>query len=283
MTTHYCLLSEVRSAVNWGTAGDAAQIRRWIGEESLHLERLCRRRFDHRVETRYYTPLALPDGDLLNRLELLLDDDLLSVSAIVNGDGTTLNASDYLLLPLVATVKNRVRLKPLRGMSWTADWSNDWEGSIQISGIWGYGGMWVTVSGESVRDNPLAASATTMTVVSAASFEAEMVLRIDAEWVRVVAVSSTTPVLTIERGYNRSTAANHTQGTAIARFVPDALAQALVKRLVAWRNEQSKSPLFGTVTLADASLPVQVANIPADVRQDIERFLQRKTGGLVST
>lgn len=283
MTTHYCLLSEIRSAVNWGTAGDAAQIRRWIGEESLHLERLCGRRFDHRVETRCYTPLALPDGNLLNRLELLLNDDLLSVSAIVNGDGTTLNVSDYLLLPLAATVKNRVRLKPLRNMSWTADWSNDWEGSIQINGIWGYGGTWVTVSGESVRDNPLSAGATTMTVVSAANFEAEMVLRIDTEWVRIIAVSSTTPVLTVERGYNGSTAASHAQGTAIARFVPDALVQALVKRLVAWRNEQSKSPLFGTMVLADASLPVQVAHIPADVQQDIERFLRRKTGGFVST
>lgn len=80
--------------------------------------------------TRYFLRDAL-DPD--NRRILHLDEDLISVSTLVNGDGTTIAASGYWLEPFNKTPYNALRL-----LENTSGWTWDTDERVAITGVWGY-------------------------------------------------------------------------------------------------------------------------------------------------
>lgn len=67
---------------------------------------------------------------------LVLDDDLLTVTRITNGDGTEITGDQYVLLPANTTPKWAVKLKASSGVSWA--YVDDPEGAIEVEGTWGY-------------------------------------------------------------------------------------------------------------------------------------------------
>jgi hypothetical protein len=69
-------------------------------------------------------------------------------------------------------------------------------------------------SGDTVQDNPLSDSATTLTVLDTQQFETAQTIRIEAEQL-FVTDKPTTTTLTVTRGVNGSTAASHAQAEAI--------------------------------------------------------------------
>ncbi len=92
----------------------------------------CGRWFVPRAETRSFDAV----GPHISGRLLLLDADLLSVTSVVNGDGTTISASDYLLRPLNWPPYFGIALKQSSGVRWT--YTGDPEGAIHITGSWGY-------------------------------------------------------------------------------------------------------------------------------------------------
>lgn len=96
---------------------------RWIDDET-------RTTFYARSETRYYD---IPDGR-----EISFDDYLLSCTSVVNGDGSTISAGNYALLPLNYLPKTGLRLKQMSTQWWLADSSGNTEGVIAVTGTWGY-------------------------------------------------------------------------------------------------------------------------------------------------
>lgn len=62
-----------------------------IERASRKFDGLCGRHFYPRVDTRYY---SVPDDDIL-----WLDDDLLAVTTLTNGDANTIASTNYHLLP----------------------------------------------------------------------------------------------------------------------------------------------------------------------------------------
>jgi hypothetical protein len=260
LVTPLVLLSEVRGDLNVTSTTDTDnRVRNLIMEESEHLQRVCKRRFDHRVATIKHTPRLLQyGGDLLNSLDLALRHDLVSVTAITNGDSATIS-SGYTLEPDSNEVKSVIHLDSLGAVSWTN--SNDPRNAISATGVWGYGGQFEATS--YTVSSGLAADAAATSFVSSSALETGMVLKIESEYLYVSSTSGTTT--TVERGYNGSTAATHANATAISRFKPNALVQRLVKRLVAWRLEQVKSPLFGSAVVGDVIFPVATDSMPKDV------------------
>jgi hypothetical protein len=112
-------------------AVDDAQIDGIITAASRLVERACNgRRFFARSETRTFNK---PWGR-----ELMLDDDLLSVTHLYNGDGTEILAADYLLLPLNALAKDYIRIKQSAAIEWLPDADGNTEGVISLNGVWGY-------------------------------------------------------------------------------------------------------------------------------------------------
>lgn len=272
--TDYLLLSDLKAAVNTqsNTALTNDKLMEMIEAESRAIEQadLCNRRFDHRIETRYFNPLSLAqDGDRDGN-DLLIDD-IISVTEVVNGDGTEITGDQYLLLPMNRPNKSIISLKSTSGIGWTVG-DQDPREAIVITGVYGYGGSWVN-TGITVGADGITDSATSLPVSATTGLEKRMILRIDSEYLLIDAAVSASPVY-VERAVNGSTAAAHSLGAAIYRFVPDSNVQTIIKRLCAWRLEQRKSPLFGTVQVGDFEQPTNISTLPNDLKPKV-RALRR--------
>jgi hypothetical protein len=131
----YCTLAEFKANAipNAGTnSADDAVIEDIIEGASRRIDTYTGRTFYARTETHYYDS---PDGEY----DLWIhDDDLLTVSSITNGDGTTISSGSYKLLPLNKNPKYQVYLKPSSNLVWSFDSNSESLGSITIAGTWGY-------------------------------------------------------------------------------------------------------------------------------------------------
>lgn len=266
-TTSLVLLSEyvLETNVNSGTLSSldtttALRLRGGLLKASNYVQRMARRRFDERIETRKFTALdERIGGALANPYILQLDDDLKSVSTITNGDGTVLTT--YKLVhwseDLGIQVYSRIHLNVFGGALWRSGGSDPWE-SIFVAGLWGYGGQWLDTGTTLTAD-----SGSTITVVAGTALEVGMMLKIDTEYLYVDGISTNT--VTVARAMNGSTQATHSGGTAVYRWEALDSVRDLVIRLVQWRQEQRKAPLAGQVTVGDFTFPVDTNGLPKDL------------------
>lgn len=239
------------------TTNVASQLYPILLQASQELQALCRRRFDNYQETRYYSPYAMArGGDLGGIRELYLDADLLSVTAVVNGDGTSLplTAPNMQLLPPNELNKRIIRLNPFSIYIWYHSGTTDSENSISVTGTWGYPGSWQqigTLSG--------ALDGVTTTIPTTATLEQGQLLSIDSEY--LLATSTTAA----QRGANGSAATTHLSGASIMRFYAPPLVKMLTSRIAEVIIQQIRSPLFGTMDVGGAVFPFPTAAIPKDV------------------
>lgn len=157
--------------------------------------------------------------DLFDAQTLLLTDDLLMLQSITNGDGMSIALSDVL------QVEDSV-LRLTNGAYFA--YNETPQDAISVTGIWGYhprgyagwdSAAWAD-SGDTVQDTPLSASATTLTVSDAdagtpARFQVGQLLRLADEYLRVIAVDSTSNQLTVQRGVQGTAASSHLASTPI--------------------------------------------------------------------
>lgn len=275
--TPLLLLSEYvqQTNANDGTLTDinatqAARLRQLILSASDYIQRTCRRRFDERIETRYFDCLdERVGGDLLGPYDLQLDDDLRSVTTMTNGTGVEIVV--YQLMPRSpgpggVTAYSRVHLNVYGGVLFM-NGGNDPYQSISIAGKWGYGGQWL-LSSATVSN----ISGSTLTVSDGTQFEVGMVLKIDSEYCYVEGISTNT--LTVTRAYNGSTSASHSASTAIYTWRTQDTIRDLCRRLVQWAMAQIQSPMAGAVTVGEFTFPVNTAGLPTDL------YLKLRDAGL---
>jgi len=130
--TDYCTTADVKAYIGTSKATDDALMASLIPRASARIDRYCDRTFIRRsAETRKFDAVEDVEGRVL-----YLDDDLLSVTSITNGDGATVSASEYVLLPTNSSPKYAIKLKASSSTSWT--WNTDPEEAISVSGTWGY-------------------------------------------------------------------------------------------------------------------------------------------------
>lgn len=109
---------------------DDAVLETLIADASRAVDTYCGRRF--------YAAAAAEQYDVPAGRTLWLRGDWLAVSSVVNGDGTTLAAGAYDVLPLGERVRYAIRLRPGANVSWTATPDGDTLGAITVSGSTGY-------------------------------------------------------------------------------------------------------------------------------------------------
>jgi len=102
-----------------------------IEAASRLIDNETRRTFYARTATNKYD---VPDGNVL----YIEDDDLLTITKLMNGDGTTLTTNDYILKPNNSSPKWAVQLKSSSTVSWETDSSGNSEQAISIEGTWGW-------------------------------------------------------------------------------------------------------------------------------------------------
>lgn len=133
VTNGYATLIEMKQYIAPRTPGDYwddTVIADLIQAASRYIDNLTGRRFYASTETRYY---SVPEGR-----ELFLDDDLITVTTLTNGDGTVLTTSDYYLMPKNTSPKYSIVLKESSAYYWEYDSSSNSEYVITVIGTWGY-------------------------------------------------------------------------------------------------------------------------------------------------
>ena len=147
---------------------------------------------------------------------LSLPDGLLSVTSLTFA-GTAMSADDY--YTRFENVYPAHEIAIYGDTSFTLPASSD--ESVALVGLWGFhrnpSVMWKD-SGATVNENPFSSSDTTLTVSSAANLEILQYIKIDSEFLLITAISGTS--VTVLRGVNGTTAASHTQNTAIYTYEP---------------------------------------------------------------
>ena len=128
----YCTAAEVKAYIGTALATDDTLIAALITRASAAIDKYCGRTFVQREdETRYFDAIQDVEGRTL-----YVDDDLLAVDEIMNGDSTTVSSSYYVLLPANLSPKYAIRLKASSSVSWS--YTTDPEEAISITGTWGY-------------------------------------------------------------------------------------------------------------------------------------------------
>lgn len=268
--TPLALLSELKSVQNVKTteASAVGNLRTLLDRVSHTLQQYCQRRFDIYQETKYFCSLPILRGGDTNGVYLLVDRcDLLEVQSVTNGDGSIVQTT---ALPRASGMHHLYKLRSDSGIAWASGILGP-EDAIQVAGLWGYPGEWRSLSTISIAI--VNGTDTSITVASGAVFEIGMLIRIDSEYLLITEVNS--GVLTVQRGYNGTTAAAHIISTPVYRFIPDLLVTATALRLAQWRIKQAETPLFNTVVLGDFQLTAVISKLPEDLQGDIK--VLRKT------
>lgn len=194
-----------------------------LQQASHILESLTNRRYCPAIESR------IASVDTNHPTELILPDDLLALSAVTNGDGSSISLADVQTVPNHADWSASV-LYLINGESFT--YSESPINALSITGTWGWHDRWTQAwrdSSDTVQDNPLSNSATTLTVSDADGvdsdgfsprFQVGHLLQIESEYLRVIAVNTTINQLTVQRGVNGTTASSHVQTTPIDTYQP---------------------------------------------------------------
>ncbi|MBN2303077.1 MAG: hypothetical protein JXQ72_01280 [Anaerolineae bacterium] len=272
----YATMDELRRYLGLSASqtGDDDLLLVLLGAASRLIETYTGRHFYPVLETRAYS--------YQDPAWLLLDADLLSLDTLTNGDGNTIDSGAYHLRPAGEAVKSGVLLDRTQAV-----FAHDGDpvDAIQVAGTWGFHPAWPeawTDSGDSVQDNPLSASATTITVndadaVGAAGYWARFavghLLRIESEYLHVLAVDAATNTLTVARGVNGTTAAAHVQDTGIDIYQPPEDVRQVCWRVAAWLYKQKDA---GFVQMA-GGLRGQIAvppALPADVEQVLAAYVR---------
>lgn len=241
------------------SAQNDAVILALIRQASREIEDITNRHFYPRIEAHLF--------DAPTRGDLILDDDLLEITSLTNGDGTALIPSMYRAYPLNKTPKERITLLSSFTV-WLPDPSGNRQGAITLTGVWGchsdYYSAWETPGAA------LSAAITTSTATTAATataiFHAGDLIKIDTEYLYIasLATSGATDTLTLTRGVNGSTAATHAQGTVVYRWNPGADITGVINRAVAAYTKLRANPLAETVSVDGMTF-----NTPRDVTKYI--------------
>jgi hypothetical protein len=213
----------------YSKARDRVKVMSIAREVSTRIDTVTRATFIPVTTTRYFDA-ALNDKIDPVRNVLRLDYPLASLTSVTLADDTSLTVDTQ--------VRNEkrgqtpiFRLQILGDVAYWTDYTSEWRQEIEITGVWcwrdDYSNQGWVSTGDTVQDDPLSSSSTTLTVGNADGndaygltprFDVGQLLQIESEWVIVTAVSYSDETVTILRGQRGSTAASHAQETAISRF-----------------------------------------------------------------
>ncbi len=277
LTTLPAVLARM-SAEGFVDADDDALLVQIIATATRMAESYCNRALLPVRQTRYYD--AVGDHIDPDVRGLYLGVDLLEAVSVTNGDGTVITADQFILRDRNSTPHHEIQLKASSGLTWTYD--TDWEAAIEVDGVWGYhpqyADAWIA-TGDTVQS---AVDAATQTfTVSAADgkdaryqdrFQVGMLLRIDDEFVQLVAVDTGSNQLTVLRGQQGTTAATHDVGVSIASYAPPRDIEQAVISLTVWLHRNGASAGDAVHFMADGSTIIN-NRVPSNISDTLRRYV----------
>lgn len=236
-------------------------ISRWIDDQT-------HRTFYPRIETRLFD---YPDDEIL-----FLDDDLLSLTTLTNGDSTVITSVQYVLYPKNAYPKQWVKILPSTSLTWQPTDDGDAESAISVLGWWGFHNNYTQRAwsiagtlGAAMTDT----TTTSLTMTAGHTVVKDEVYKIDNEVINVSNVSTNTVTL-VARGDNGSTAATHLNGAAVYKWnAQPEMKSALLSICQNVYESRSGQTSQGNVTVTAAGIVIR----PGDVSPMTQRTLSAFT------
>lgn len=247
-----------------------------VGDTGAHtrIKRILRsasRLIESRTGDRHFYPVVdTRTLDWQSDYELRLDQDLISVTTLTNGDGNTISASSYKLYPPEEPWKRRIHMVSGSSDKFTYDYEP--HQAISVEGVWGY---WDVSEdpGETIQDGGgINASVTSLTVVDGDNFDVGQMLKIEDEAVFVEDRNTTTNILTIQRAKLGTTAASHANGIGISIYrAPEDI--EIATSIVAARLFKRWESVWADVIGAGPSRRAYNKGIPQEVIDLIGNFI----------
>jgi hypothetical protein len=249
----YCTPTEAKTIMGLTKDTDDALLLALCERLSRVVDRVTRRFFYERTETRSF--------DHESSLRLGLDADLLSVTTFTSDGSRLTEGTDYRLWPVNESPKRIAEI--LFGSGSVFSWSTTPQSSVTIAGLWGFHDepdyRW-EATGDTVLDERLSASATALTVDDGTAFQVGQTLKAGTEQVYVSAISTNT--LTITRGVNGTTAAEHVAATALTVYRPIPEIRTATRLLVEQVYKMKDSAPWGRVEFVDVGVVQTIAGVP---------------------
>lgn len=244
------------------------------------------RHYDPRIETRRYkvpsngaSAFGVFDVSLMaasgKTPKLRLNEDLLEVLTLKNGNGDEILAANYEAEPVGSSPKYAVRLID-------ENWYGGDDDRIELKAIWGthykYSQAWVDSLDTVLDTGGISASATSMTVADADGvagdlqmmrFQPGQLLRLGSEFCLALTTNTTSNQVGLARGVNGSTAAAHAAGTKIEIWRPAGHIVQAALRLTAWMWSQKDVDVYDKTY----NVGTGVATTPSAIPVDVERML----------
>jgi hypothetical protein len=278
----YETLTSIRTDKAIGTTktSDDPMLRRFIRQSSRLWDLWTSRHFVPYVATKQFSMSHV------NGTSLKLRDDLLAVTTLTNADSTVITAGYYNLRPDNVYPKRTVELTTTSYSYWNFAYP---ENRVQIAGIWGFHEDYARAWGDSldtVENNPLTSSATTITVNDSAGYDDRYLTRfevgdyllIESEQVQIVAIPSSS-ALTVLRGVNGTTAAEHVQNTPIYVYRQTEDVRFAVREIVKWMYERRDTVNKGVQLTQDLGVIIQ--NDLPEIKALAEHYAVDNSSGLI--
>lgn len=261
--TDYKAYATARGQTASSDTTDDGVITNLLTQASRYLDRETKRQYYPSAETRLY--------DIPFDRDLLLDNDLLSVTAFTNGDALAISSGNYLLKG------NRppywcISLRDISTVGWTTSAAGSTEQVLSLAGVWGYHNDYTARGWAQVGTLGAAITDTTTLAFTASgghSIVAGNILKVDSEFYNVASVATNT-ITPTKRGDNESTAATHSNGTAIYAWQP----MEEVKQIVLEMTNSAYLRRFGKNTGESATITAAgVVLSPRDVPATAQAFI----------
>jgi hypothetical protein len=255
-----------RLGLNASDTSEDARLLDALQAASAQIEQAARRRFSPRLAT------IAQDVNPRYPQDILLNEDLLQIDAVSNGDGSSIDPLDLIALPDGALDGPSSVLRLSEGQSFT--WIDSPLQAVSVTGLWGWHDRWSRAwrsSADTVQDNPLSSASTTLTVSDADGVDSHLrtprfhlghLLRIEDEYLRVLAVDTGANTMTVLRGVQGTTTAAHDQGTAISLYQPPLEVESLCLRWAAWLY---KEPDRDSITELPENFGLALASLRREV------------------
>lgn len=259
-----------RGGDNSISPADDAVIDQLLENASRLLDSKTGRYYYPRVQARVYDT---PEGR-----SLPINADLQAVITFINGDGTSITASNYNLLPRNVSPKYELQLKENSTLIWEPDSDGNYEGVITLTGIYGYhpyySEAWKSggTLGAAITDTTTAA----FTMTAGHTLQVGQTVKIDNE-IFIVGAISTNTITPLQRGDNGSTAATHLNGASVTIWQPMEEARNAVCEIAntAYRRRFGQST-SNTETVTAAGVVLAPKDIPLLAYEFIKTY-QRRT------
>lgn len=271
----YCTLNEFKDYITSpqneleASDRDDGVIERLIVSASRRIDDMCNRRFYPRIETKSY--------DVPNGRALWLEDDLLEVITLTNGDDNTIASTEYIFNPKNEYPKYAIILTEATSTLWEEDSSFNTEQVIDLLAYWGYHDRysleaWGTAGTLGAAWNSATTLTATLTAGHTLDANGGQIIKIDNELFNTSNAEGTT-LAVLARGDNGSTAATHDNASTIYVWqnMDDINQLALEITNMMYKSRFGEN-VETVSTLTSAGVVVTPRSVPIWAREIINRY-----------